>query len=92
MYQFNTLGATNVVASYGVDNGIFAWLDGTYEFGVRGPGSVNGDTVQISADTLVPGPPPTIPEPATYTLFLIGTATLAIRHCHRLACKAAGPR
>jgi hypothetical protein len=39
MYQFDTLGATNVVASFGVDNGIFVWLDGNYLFGARGPGS-----------------------------------------------------
>jgi hypothetical protein len=32
------LSATNVVASFGVDNGIFAWLDGTYLFGARAPG------------------------------------------------------
>jgi len=38
MYQFNTLGATNVVASFGVDNGIFVWLDGTYLFGARAAG------------------------------------------------------
>ncbi len=29
IYQFDTLSATNVVASFGVDNGIFVWLDGT---------------------------------------------------------------
>jgi hypothetical protein len=39
MYQFNTAGATNVVASFGVDNGIFVWLDGSYLFGARGPGT-----------------------------------------------------
>lgn len=38
IYQFDTLRATNVVASFGVDNGIFAWLDGTYLFGARAPG------------------------------------------------------
>lgn len=41
MYQFNTLGATNVVAKFGVDNGIFAWLDGNYIGGGRAPGSVS---------------------------------------------------
>lgn len=46
MYQFDTLGATNVVASLGVDNGIFAWLDGQYLFGARGPGhAVSGEYV-----------------------------------------------
>lgn len=39
MYQFDTLGATNVVAQFGVDNGIFVWLDGAYLGGARGPGS-----------------------------------------------------
>ncbi|ATE60027.1 PEP-CTERM sorting domain-containing protein [Thauera sinica] len=39
IYQFDTLGATNVVASFGVDNGIFVWLNGVYLFGARGPGS-----------------------------------------------------
>jgi hypothetical protein len=28
IYQFNTLSATGVTASFGVDNGIFLWLDG----------------------------------------------------------------
>lgn len=39
MYEFDTLGATNVVASFGVDNGIFVWLDGTYLFGARAAGT-----------------------------------------------------
>jgi hypothetical protein len=39
IYQFNTLSATNVVARFGVDNGIFAWLDGNYIFGTRAGGS-----------------------------------------------------
>jgi hypothetical protein len=38
IYQINTLGATDVLASFGVDNGIHVWLDGTYLFGARGPG------------------------------------------------------
>lgn len=41
IYQFNTLGATNVVASFGVDNGMFAWLDGTYLFGARAGGTAS---------------------------------------------------
>lgn len=40
IYQFNTLAATNVVASFGVDNGIFAWLNGNYIFGARAAGGV----------------------------------------------------
>lgn len=44
IYEFNTLGATNVQASFGVDNGIFVWLDGNYEFGARaGGGPVAGE-------------------------------------------------
>jgi hypothetical protein len=44
IYQFNTLGATNVVANFGVDNGIFVWLDGAYQFGARaGGGPVAGE-------------------------------------------------
>ena len=41
MYQFDTLGATNVVAQFGVDNGIFVWLDGAYVGGARGPGGAS---------------------------------------------------
>lgn len=41
MYQFNTLSATNVIASFGVDNGIFAWLDGVYLGGARQGGGVS---------------------------------------------------
>ncbi len=40
IYQFDTLGATNVVASFGVDNGIFVWLDGVYLGGARRRGGV----------------------------------------------------
>ena len=39
IYQFDTLTATNVVANFGVDNGVFAWLDGEYIFGARAGGS-----------------------------------------------------
>lgn len=40
IYRFNTSGATNVVARFGVDNGIYAWLDGSYIFGARAAGGV----------------------------------------------------
>ena len=40
MYQFNTLGATGVKALFGVDNGIYAFLDGTYLLGRRDAGGV----------------------------------------------------
>jgi hypothetical protein len=39
IYQFDTLEATNVVASFGVDNGIYVWLDGEYLGGSRRAGS-----------------------------------------------------
>ncbi|MDF1503416.1 PEP-CTERM sorting domain-containing protein [Roseisolibacter sp. H3M3-2] len=41
IYQFNTLGATNVQARFGVDNGIFVWLNGNYILGRRDPGGVS---------------------------------------------------
>lgn len=41
IYRFNTSGATNVVARFGVDNGIFAWLDGHYLGGARRGGGVS---------------------------------------------------
>jgi len=41
IYRFDTLEATNVVASFGVDNGIFAWLDGVYLGGARRAGGVS---------------------------------------------------
>jgi len=101
IYQFDTLGATNVVARFGVDNGIFVWLDGVYQLGARAGGgtflgeyvvnigdlaagthflqllledhgSVNGYAVSITADTFIPGPPPSpstdVPEPASLAL------------------------
>jgi hypothetical protein len=41
IYQFDTLSATNVVAQFGVDNGIFVWLDGAYVGGGRAAGGVS---------------------------------------------------
>jgi len=41
IYRFDTTSATNVVASFGVDNGIFAWLDGVYLGGARRAGGVS---------------------------------------------------
>jgi len=38
IYEFNTLSATNVLAQFAVDNGIFVWLDGEYLFGARSGG------------------------------------------------------
>lgn len=55
IYEFNTLGATNVVASFGVDNGIFAWLDGTYLFGARAGGGPSLGEYQINLGDLAAG-------------------------------------
>lgn len=106
MYQFNTLGATNVQALFGVDNGIYAWLDGQYLIGRRDAGgvnpseyplaignlaagthflqliledhgSVNGYSVNITADQFIPGPPPTVaPEPSTWAMLAFGLAAM----------------
>lgn len=106
IYQFDTLGATNVQASFGVDNGMFAWLDGVYLFGARaggGPsageyvldlgdleagthylqllledhGGTNGYIVDITADTFIPGPPPSeIAEPAPLAILGLGLVAM----------------
>ncbi len=107
IYQFNTLGATNVVASFGVDNGIFVWLDGNYIGGARQGGGVvlgehvfnignlsagthflqllledhggsNGYAVSITADTFIPGPPPSsVPDTASIWVCVLGLGFLA---------------
>lgn len=41
IYRFDTLSATNVIAQFGVDNGIFVWLDGNYIGGGRAAGGVS---------------------------------------------------
>jgi hypothetical protein len=41
IYEFDTLGATNVVAKFGVDNGIYVWFNGNYVLGGRAPGGVS---------------------------------------------------
>ena len=72
IYQFDTLGATNVQASFGVDNGIFACLDGAYIFGARA-----GYVVDITADTFIPGPPTAqISEPAPLAVLGLGLVAL----------------
>lgn len=55
IYQFNTLGATGVNASFGVDNGIFLWLNGVYLFGARGPGSVSLGEYNLAIGDLAAG-------------------------------------
>ena len=55
IYQFDTLGATNVQASFGVDNGIFAWLDGAYLFGARAGGTANAGEYILNLGDLAAG-------------------------------------
>ncbi|MCD6680196.1 MAG: PEP-CTERM sorting domain-containing protein [Burkholderiaceae bacterium] len=55
IYRFDTLGATNVVASFGVDNGIFVWLDSAYQFGARGPGTYVAGEYKIPLGDLAAG-------------------------------------
>ena len=55
MYEFDTLGATGVHASFGVDNGIFVWLDGNYLFGARAAGTHVPGEYQIPVGDLTAG-------------------------------------
>lgn len=55
IYEFNTLSATNVVASFGVDNGIFVWLDGNYLFGARAGGTFSLGEYNVNVGDLAAG-------------------------------------
>src|SRR5688500_13844059 len=55
IYQFNTLGATNVQARFGVDNGMYAWLDGNYILGRRDPGGVSLGEYTLALGNLTAG-------------------------------------
>jgi len=109
IYRFDTLGATNVVAKFGVDNGIFVWIDGAYVLGARAAGvavageyqanlgnlaagshylqllledhgGTNGYDVNITADSFIPGPPPSsVPLPGALGLFAAGAAIVRSR-------------
>jgi hypothetical protein len=48
-------GMHDVVARFGVDNGVFVWLDGHYKFGALAPGGVNGWEYTIALGNLSPG-------------------------------------
>lgn len=49
-------GATSVMASFGVDNGIFVWLDGQYMGGQMAPGGAVPGELQLALGDLGPGP------------------------------------
>ena len=50
-----TNGLDNVEAQFGVDNGIFVWLDGTFLNGWLAPGSAYDNEYQASIGSLMPG-------------------------------------
>ena len=55
VYQFDTLGATNVVARFGVDNGIYIWLDGVFLRGHRAGGGPSLGEVTLNIGDLTAG-------------------------------------
>jgi len=55
VYQFDTLGATNVFASFGVDNGIYIWLDGVFQMGHRAAGGASLGEVTLDIGDLTAG-------------------------------------
>jgi len=55
VYQFDTLGATNVVARFGVDNGIYIWLDGVFQTGHRAAGGPSLGEVTLNIGDLTAG-------------------------------------
>lgn len=55
VYQFDTLGATNVVAKFGVDNGIYIWLDGVFQTGHRAGGGPSLGEVTLNIGDLTAG-------------------------------------
>ncbi|MFN7225534.1 MAG: VPLPA-CTERM sorting domain-containing protein [Paracoccaceae bacterium] len=50
-----TTGLTNVLASFGVDNGLFVWLNGTFLGGHLRPGGVEAGEFQLSLGDLAAG-------------------------------------
>ena len=55
IYEFDTLGATNVQALFGVDNGMFVWLDGVYKLGARAGGGPSLGEYSVNIGTLTAG-------------------------------------
>ncbi|MEA5620583.1 DUF4114 domain-containing protein [Cronbergia sp. UHCC 0137] len=50
-----TTGISDVVGSFGVDNGLFIWVNGEYKFGANGPGVVEPGEYQVNLGDLNPG-------------------------------------
>ena len=49
-------GIHKIVGSFGVDNGIFVWVNGVYKFGALAPGAVHGfEYIDIDLGSLNPG-------------------------------------
>ncbi|EPX58936.1 hypothetical protein D187_003651 [Cystobacter fuscus DSM 2262] len=48
-------GMHDVVARFGVDNGVFVWIDGRYMFGALGPGESSSWEYNVSLGDLSPG-------------------------------------
>lgn len=49
-------GYARVLGNFGVDNGLFVWVDGVYKFGALGPGAVGGfEYRNIDLGSLAPG-------------------------------------
>lgn len=56
IYAFNAgAGLSNVVASFGIDNGIFVWMDGTFLGGAMAPGSAVPGEFQVSVPSVGAG-------------------------------------
>lgn len=53
VYEFNAAdGLTNISVSLGVDNGIFVWLNGQYQFGALAPGGFSANEYSFSLPNL----------------------------------------
>jgi PKD repeat protein len=51
-----TQGFTRVIGNFGVDNGIFVWVNGQYKFGALAPGAVNGlEYTNVDLGSFPPG-------------------------------------
>jgi PEP-CTERM motif len=55
IYEFDTLGATNVVANFGVDNGMYIWFNGNFIKGGRAAGGVSLGEMSVNLGNLSAG-------------------------------------